>query len=192
MVNSFLEAVIIEDEEPFCVRYTNTVAARRGSEPEEYFKSPGALRDWLVSQSLLPSGVSFDEPSYRRGIELRDSLYRIFSAIAAGNRAEPDDVDILNGELTEALAKIELTDQLEWTLSEGNPLEKAFMAVALSAANLITSPLVGRIRECANDTCGWIFVDRSKNRSRRWCSMSDCGNLEKARRFQARKRESQS
>jgi predicted RNA-binding Zn ribbon-like protein len=44
-----------------------------------------------------------------------------------------------------------------------------------------------RVRSCQGDTCGWLFLDMSKNRSRRWCSMSDCGNTAKARRYYHRK-----
>jgi len=47
-----------------------------------------------------------------------------------------------------------------------------------------------RVKECDSDTCDWLFLDRSRNRSRRWCDMSDCGNRAKARRYQARHRHS--
>ena len=190
MVNTLLSGLGIDlgEGEPICVRFTNTVGDRHGSEPNEYLASPERLSRWLAARALLPEGVELDGDYLRRAIDLRDSVYRLFAALAAHRDPASEDVEALNGELAEALAKVELTDGLEWTLTETNPIERAFMLLALSAADLATSPLSARIRECASKTCGWIFIDHSKNRSRRWCSMSDCGNLEKARRFQERRR----
>jgi predicted RNA-binding Zn ribbon-like protein len=72
---------------------------------------------------------------------------------------------------------------------ESDELEQILWPVALSAAELLTSEDRARVKECANDSCRWLFLDRSKNRSRRWCLMRDCGNQAKARRFRARRRE---
>src|SRR5260370_12175233 len=60
--------------------------------------------------------------------------------------------------------------------------------VTEAAANLLTSPDRHYIRECEEGACRWLFLDRSKNHSRRWCDMRVCGNRSKARRFQARLR----
>jgi len=60
--------------------------------------------------------------------------------------------------------------------------------VAVSAAGLLTSPQLVRLRDCANTACGWLFIDHSKNASRRWCDMGECGNRAKARRFRERQR----
>jgi predicted RNA-binding Zn ribbon-like protein len=54
--------------------------------------------------------------------------------------------------------------------------------VLLDAADLLTSGAWRRLRQCEGETCGWLFPDRSKSGRRRWCSMADCGNREKARR----------
>jgi predicted RNA-binding Zn ribbon-like protein len=59
--------------------------------------------------------------------------------------------------------------------------------IVWSAAELMRGGEIERIKVCSNHTCGWLFVDRSKNRSRRWCQMSDCGNNEKSRRFLQKK-----
>jgi predicted RNA-binding Zn ribbon-like protein len=60
--------------------------------------------------------------------------------------------------------------------------------VARAATTLLTSPDLARVRECAGDPCGWLFLDVSKNGSRRWCDMADCGNRAKARRYRARRK----
>ena len=62
-------------------------------------------------------------------------------------------------------------------------LERPLWPIALSGAELLTSSGLARVRACSNEsTCTWLFVDESKNHSRRWCSMRDCGNRAKARR----------
>jgi predicted RNA-binding Zn ribbon-like protein len=68
-----------------------------------------------------------------------------------------------------------------------NPkLERIAWAVALDAVRLLTGPEGDRVRQCADAQCGWFFLDESRNRSRRWCSMEACGNRNKARRFYRR------
>ena len=56
-----------------------------------------------------------------------------------------------------------------------------------SVSDILLSPDAARVRTCAVDTCRWLFLDTSKNHTRRWCNMKVCGNRMKARRFQARR-----
>ena len=58
--------------------------------------------------------------------------------------------------------------------------------LAQSAAELLTSASMEQVRACDADTCRWLFLDTSRNHTRRWCDMKVCGNRMKARRFQAR------
>jgi len=59
--------------------------------------------------------------------------------------------------------------------------------LAESVSEILLSPAMGSVRTCAADTCRWLFLDTSKNHTRRWCNMKVCGNRMKARRFQARR-----
>jgi predicted RNA-binding Zn ribbon-like protein len=70
--------------------------------------------------------------------------------------------------------------KLDWIL---NP-------VIRSAADLLISEEFSRIKKCADPTCGWLFLDISRNRSRRWCDMRDCGNRAKASRFYKKSKKS--
>jgi predicted RNA-binding Zn ribbon-like protein len=188
MVTAILQSVHVPvGDEPLCVLFTNTVGSRRSQAPSEYLKTADDLKKWLVDRRLLDPSEPIDENYRARALTLRDAVYRILSNVAAGSVADDEDWETLNGELCEALAKVDLSPSLRWVLTEEDLSERALMIIALSAAELLTSPMSARVRECADDECGWLFLDLSKNRSRRWCSMSDCGNLAKARRFQARK-----
>lgn len=125
-----------------------------------------------------------------RTAELREALYAIFSAVGA-NRAPPEsDVLTLDAFLRGGAAHRRIQrdkDGWTWRWEAGDePLEQHLWPTAWAAADLLTDGDLRRVKECANDTCSWLFVDMSKNRSRRWCDMKDCGNRAKARRHYRR------
>ena len=110
------------------------------------------------------------------------------AAIAKGRSPDADDVRALNGALSTAFAHLRVatsTGGFAWEWAEGDqPLERMLWPVVRSAAELLTSDKLSLVKQCAG--CGWLFVDRSRNHSRRWCDMRYCGNRAKARRFYAR------
>ena len=125
--------------------------------------------------------------------DLREALYGIFSAAAAGNGPEAADLERLNAALPKALSHLRLERQgmeLVWTwAAPEDPLEAPLWPVLRSAADLLTSEERRQVRECAANACTWLFLAHSRNRSRRWCSMETCGNRAKAQRHYRRKSE---
>ncbi|MGE5261885.1 MAG: CGNR zinc finger domain-containing protein [Acidobacteriota bacterium] len=183
--------------------FTNTVSNHETENPNEHLHSYVALLAWARHTGILTSAMALRlqrraarEPAeaqsvLERAITLRESLYRLVLAAAAGEKAVPADLEVLNLNLAHALPHARVVYAPEgmtwaWEYSE-DALDQVLWPVARSAANLLTSDRIGRVRECTGDTCGWLFVDASKNHSRRWCSMSDCGNRAKANRFYKRK-----
>ena len=73
-----------------------------------------------------------------------------------------------------------------WRASQDEP-ELPVWILALQTSALLTSDALRLLRICHAETCRWLFLDTSKNRTRRWCDMKVCGNRMKARRFQARR-----
>ena len=73
-----------------------------------------------------------------------------------------------------------------WGRHENEP-DLPVWALAESVSDILLSPDMASVRTCAADTCRWLFLDTSKNHTRRWCNMKVCGNRMKARRFQARR-----
>jgi predicted RNA-binding Zn ribbon-like protein len=123
---------------------------------------------------------------------LRDSLYRIFAALAAAQPPTAADLERLNAALPEGLSRLRLERRgaefaLTWAPSEPS-LAAPLWPILRSAAELLVSEERRQIRECASQACSWLFLDRSRNRSRRWCSMETCGNRAKARRHYHRTR----
>ena len=84
-----------------------------------------------------------------------------------------------NADLHEAMARTQLVpenDGFTWTWPDDVVvLERAIWPVVRSAADLLISGELDRVRECAASDCSWLFFDESRNRSRRWCSMSSSG-----------------
>jgi predicted RNA-binding Zn ribbon-like protein len=129
---------------------------------------------------------------YELGITLREAIWGVFSALASGEAPRDDDLALIGDAAAAGAARSRLVydrDGVGWSLpADGDELERPLWEIARSAADLLTSTDRERVKECASTTCEWVFLDRSRNHSRRWCDMSDCGNRAKARRFQARKR----
>jgi predicted RNA-binding Zn ribbon-like protein len=125
-----------------------------------------------------------------RTVELREAIYRIFSAVGSGAEPVPADVAVLDAYLREGAGQRRLDrgrGGWTWKWEAGaEPLAQLLWPAAYAAADLLTEGELARVKECANDECTWLFVDMSKNRSRRWCDMKDCGNRVKARRHYRR------
>lgn len=128
----------------------------------------------------------------RRAVQLREAIATIIQTIRLGSEqdaAPQDAVAILEAEVAAARArqKLKLQDaRVVALLGEGTELDMLLWPVALSALEVLGSDAANRIGQCAADDCDWFFLDTSKNRSRRYCSASGCGNAARIRRFRAR------
>lgn len=126
--------------------------------------------------------------------KLRHALYRVFTARSLGLPVKDDALDALNEELPVALGHMRVRraeDGFRWGWDEdSDTLTKMLWPVAKSAVDLLTGEghTLERLHQCAASDCGWLFIDMSRNHSRRWCDMSNCGNVAKARRHYHRKK----
>jgi predicted RNA-binding Zn ribbon-like protein len=127
-----------------------------------------------------------------RAIELRDASMRVFSAFARKKAPETRDLELIGREAAAALAQRRIAQtgkQITWTWTDDVTLERVLWPIAQSGSELLTSDDDrAMVRECASDTCEWLFIDRTRNHSRRWCDMADCGNRAKQQRMRARVR----
>ena len=181
----------------------NTVDERPTGHPRELLSSFVRLVSWSRQSGVLnraEAAAMLREGAERppaadeillRAKNFREAVFLIFSSLAAGRRPPEDSLKTLNAALPDALSRLRIHRsgrQYRWVWAEAGSLERLLWPVIRSAARLLTSPDLPRIRECAADTCSWLFLDRSRNRSRRWCDMSVCGNRSKARRHYRRTR----
>ncbi len=128
--------------------------------------------------------------AHRAALDLRNTLYRIFTAVIAEEQPSAHDLSRLNEALTERRRWVQPHgDGFMWAWQANDALTQVLSPIALSAAELLTSDQLERVRQCPN--CGWLFVDTSRNHSRRWCSMDFCGSRIKSRRQYERRKQSQ-
>jgi predicted RNA-binding Zn ribbon-like protein len=134
------------------------------------------------------------QATLRRAVAYRENLYRAFSALAARKTAASSDVRQINDFAVAGLSHRRLVRRhghyhWEWQWSQRISLDSILWPIAQSAADLLVSPSLSTVRMCQAPDCAWLFLDHSRNRSRRWCDMKVCGNREKARRHYRRTRE---
>ena len=144
-----------------------------------------AERKYLLN--LNSSEKKETEITFKRAIELRESLFKIIYDVI--NNKEPDEkmIQILNREYSianENRILVYMNNKIEWQFSK-DPLKPDYLiwVIAESVVKLLSSEVISRVKICAGDDCGWLFLDTSKNKSRQWCDMKDCGNVAKVRRF---------
>ena len=126
--------------------------------------------------------------------ELREAIARAAISAAADGKIAPADLKAINrvlrrGESSRVLAHIDGRPAWTWQPLKPN-LEEPLWVAAHAAAELLTSEKRARIGRCEDEDCGWYFVDTSRNRSRRWCSMGSCGSRQKARAYYTRRKQS--
>lgn len=185
-----------------CFDFTNTASARTVGPLHERLVDYEDLLVWSVRVGLLNEAQAAElatEAAARPGDaaavvgqahRLRETIYRVFSAVAAGDTPAAVDMKALNAQLAEAgRHRRVVADEggWSWTWERGEePLEWPLHPVVQSAGEVLTDGEVVRVKECASDDCTWLFYDVSKNRSRRWCEMKDCGNKAKQRQYRRR------
>jgi predicted RNA-binding Zn ribbon-like protein len=122
--------------------------------------------------------------------ELREAIAEAVYAGFEGREPSLEAVRVLEQQFKAARGHRRLVweeSRVEWTLTGSDPALPLWL-LALSAERLMTSDGMHKVRECGNAECRWVFLDTSKNHTRRWCDMKICGNRMKARRFKAQRR----
>ena len=177
--------------------FANAVSGRHSASPVDLLPSyaellafarqcevaPSAQLRRLEKRAALDPGAA--RAARREAVDLREALYRMFAAVAEERTVEADDLSVLN----RALARMRLGRDFEWEWSAGpDALDSLLAPIVRAALALVTGDLRHRVRVCAASDCVWLFLDTSKNRSRRWCDMKQCGNRNKVRRFYERQK----
>ena len=165
------------------------------------YRSSGAASgsDWTLTENGYERALRWSEQhpeqaaaTFADAIATREASYRIFFAIAARRTPQPHAVAALNRALDAAPARRVLVRDNKgfgWEIDRVGFSATALLAPVLwSAGDLMVSTDTIRLRHCSNEQCLWLFLDESKNGSRRWCSMQACGNRAKAHRHYLRTR----
>jgi predicted RNA-binding Zn ribbon-like protein len=193
------------DAGALCLDFANTVEWHASDQPKDLLGDATHLIAWGEAANILSSEraealrqVAEDQPTraaaeLHDALQFRESIYGIFSAYATGRAVEAADLSSLNDALGTAMSHLHLVSSsqgFEWDWrDQGEGVDGLLWAVARSAGELLTSSKLERVSQCQDDRgCGYLFIDTSRNKSRRWCSMESCGNRAKARRHYQRQK----
>lgn len=192
-----------------CLDFVNTLDDRPSAQPKDLLKNYYELARFGEDTGILtPAQLDFfyerahlaaeqTADAVRHAINLREALHAIFMAVISKQKAPPQAMNILNANLHEAalhsrLVQSEMAQRegrLEWRFeSMTSAFDAMLWPIARAAADLLASSDVALVRACSSPTCQWLFLDTSKNHHRRWCSMKQCGNRAKVRKFYAKKK----
>jgi predicted RNA-binding Zn ribbon-like protein len=180
--------------DPLCIEFVNRTNLRLKPPREPFVGTYEALIAWAEAAGMLSRGdrrelveLGDRDPRratmiLRRALNLREGLFALFS----GGPASRKGLETLNAEIRRASAHLHVARErgsfaLTWKAGS-----RILGPVVLSAVELLTSSDLKRIQVCDGDGCEFLFLDNSRTRRRRWCSMAVCGNRAKARRHRIR------
>jgi predicted RNA-binding Zn ribbon-like protein len=187
-----------------CLDFANTASGRGGDHHRENLGSYELLLVWCAHAGVFDArekrrlgALARRRPAaaartLRRALRLREAIHAV--AVAASRAARPPAAAVLalNRELGRAMARTRLEPAKRgfvWRWGAAHPsLDAMFDPILRSAAELLTRQPHSRLKQCPGRHCGWVFLDRTKNRRRRWCEMQVCGSRAKARAYRARRR----
>jgi predicted RNA-binding Zn ribbon-like protein len=164
--------------------FVNTLDVLPGTEE---LRDPNTLGAWLVANHLMADGEPVDDSDLKHAIAVREAMRAVIGR-NNGRQVYPVDVATLNEAATASRLRMKFG-------RDGKPRLEPEATGPVGAMGRIVAALYSAIQDedwerlklCTDDNCRWVFYDRSKNHSSRWCSMASCGNRAKARRFRKRR-----
>jgi len=183
-----------------CLDFVNTVNSRLSPE-HDYLTVYSDLANWGGKVGILSAGqnsrlqkqagrdVEMAENALKKTREFRELLYRLFVNLARQIEPKKDDMVSFSEFYGEAVSNSQLvkTDDHfihHWQVDQ--TFDAILWQIAHSAGQILLSKELAQVKECPG--CGWLFLDTSKNQSRRWCSMNTCGARDKMRRYHGKLR----
>ena len=182
-----------------CLDFINTLDWRGTENPQEFLNTFQDLIIWsrhvgittlkeAKNLSLMAAGSKIEAKMIlNRAIKLRETIYPLFYAVIESKDPAEEDLTAFNQNLSRSMKDskiIKSKDGYVWDPA-GNKtkLDWILNPIICSAADLFVSDELKKVKVCSDPACGWLFLDVSRNQSRRWCDMQDCGNRAKASRF---------
>ena len=184
------------------IDFINTVDWRGREHPKEYIKNYTDLIDWADHTELIDQtkAVTLREKAsndplgaseiHQRTITFREAAYRTLYQISINDNPDTEDKSLIEVEMRKMYSqtRLDLSGNKLDLIDEEN-LDHILSIIVKETIELLTSDEVARVKRCQSDECGWLFIDTSKNNSRKWCRMKSCGNRAKARRHYSRSKE---
>ena len=197
MVKDNLVKDILLNGSVLCLDFVNTIHDRIYEPERDYWVTYVHLLQWALKAGIIKPGeyeilLEYYEskPSpgpklLKEAIKVRELLYSLFLPISSGKKVSGDNLAAFNEIVSKCLPRLRLKPHNKgfsqtWQFTPGESV-MIIAPVIYSAYELLLSDRLDRIKECTN--CGWLFLDTTKNGTRRWCSMNTCGSIVKAKEW---------
>jgi predicted RNA-binding Zn ribbon-like protein len=165
-------------------RFVNTVDVEHG---RELLSDPGRLRAVLAELGLLAADARVTSGDLHRALAVREALRSLALANNGGavSRAE---LDLLQRAAADGRLVVELDSGGARLVPSAPGVGGALGALVGIVYTAIADGTWPRLKACQREVCHWLFYDRSRNQSARWCQMAVCGNRTKTRAYRERRR----
>ena len=164
-------------------RFVNTVAPEWR---QEMLSSPERLRVVLAELGLVSAAAPVSEIDLRRALDLRDAM-RALALVHNGGPRAPEAEQTLE-QIAAAALGVRFENGVPRLVGTAPGVAGALATLVGVVVEAAAAGTWSRLKACPGEACGWLFYDRSRNRSRRWCDMTVCGNRTKTRAYRARRR----
>ena len=174
-----------------CLDFVNTVQDRKKEPVVDYLNTPEDWVAWLIRVGLikLPAELNIGKIKIPPLIKNRESIYHLITSVIDSGETPAGLWESVNKGIQEAFGNVVLTNTKDkilpqWSFDKADPMNYQHI-IFKSLYELLLSDSLNRIKYCSG--CGWLFLDTSKNNSRKWCNMRFCGSQDKSRRYYHRK-----
>jgi len=177
-----------------CLDFVNSLVATNEPAPRDSLLTPADYRIWAGIAGIPvdpPAGEREEQAALARARALRETILGILTAMLDRQPTPIAAIEHLTEEAARSFRSRRLAPadgHLAWQRTR-HDLDSVTDLLAAEAAELFSRPEPLPLKRCIGTDCGWFFLDTSRNKSRHWCSMTDCGNRAKARRHRARLQE---
>lgn len=168
--------------------FCNTAGEHLSERPDELLRDWESFLRWATQVGLIGPESYFEvlrhpEP-LDEVIQLREAIYRVGLAVAGARQISKRDVEFIRERVNAPRPEIEFRDHVgRWRPTPSHACKQLCAVLGAEALSLFCSPKSARIGICDGGNCGWLFLDESRGKRRRWCDMNDCGSRAKARRY---------
>jgi predicted RNA-binding Zn ribbon-like protein len=168
--------------------FCNTAGEHLAERPDELLRDWESFLRWATQAGLIAPESYFELLHHIEPVgpivRLRDAIYRVALTIAGKRRISERDLALLRDHAQARCPEIEVRNHaVRWKPAPRHASEQLCAVLAGEALSLLCSPQAVRIGVCEGGLCGWLFLDESRGKRRRWCDMNDCGSRAKARRY---------
>jgi predicted RNA-binding Zn ribbon-like protein len=168
--------------------FCNTAGEHLSEKPDELLRNWESFLRWATQAGLVGPESYFELLGHPEPldeiIQLREAIYRVGLAVAGARSISGRDVEFILEHANTPRPEIELRERTGlWRPVPTQASAQLSAILAGEALSLFCSPKAARVMVCGGGNCGWLFLDESRGKRRRWCDMNACGSRAKARRY---------